>query len=223
MRSIFKRSHTKTTRHFLPHFLTKRTSLLEETNEFSSALSSCRSPGGSEARSKRSRVVTRCSSSPTPDLPYVFALYPTFLSFVCCSFCRCTFFRGGSPQRAAVKTDRTCDVSFSLSLMLLLSFALACERIETIVSYSLLMRCSLFSNALSRCNDNNNTIKQSSGPPPEKIVTLAGIIAPRMVRKFLVTFFTRSSSNIVLYRDEETDRTRTNRSRFNREKRYDAR
>lgn len=119
-------------------------------------------------------------------------LFPTFLSFVCCSFCRCTFFRGGSPQRAAVKTDRTCDVSFSLSLMLLLSFALACERIETIVSYSLLMRCSLFSNALSRCNDNNNTIKQSSGPPPEKIVTLAGIIAPRMVRKFLVTFFTRS-------------------------------
>ena len=111
-----------------------------------------------------------------------------------------------------------------LSLLCSHSFALACERIEkNIVSHSLLMRCSLFSNALSRCNDNNNTIKQSSGPPPEKIVTLAGIIAPRMVRKFLVTFFTRASSNIVLYRDEETDRTRTNRSRFNREKRYDAR
>ena len=220
MRSIFKRSHTKTTRHFLPNFLTKRTSLFEETHEFSSALSSCRSPGGSEARSKRSRVVTRCSSSPTPDLPYVFALYSPHFSLLCVVLWSCTFFRGGSPQRAAVKTDRTCDVSFSLSLMLSLSFALACERIEkTIVSYSLLMRRSLFSNALSRCNDNNTTIKQSSGPPPEKIVTLAGIIAPRMVRKFLVTFFTRASSNIVLYRDEETDRTRTNRSRFNRAKR----
>ena len=149
-------------------------------------------------------------------------LFPTFLSFVCCSL-ELHFFPGRITSRAAVKTDRTCDVSFSLSLMLSLSFALACERIETIVSYSLLIRCSLFSNALSRCNDNNNTIKQSSGPPPEKIVTLAGIIAPRMVRKFLVTFFTRASSNIVLYRDEETDRTRTNRSRFNREKRYDAR
>ena len=222
MRSIFKRSHTKTTRHFLPHFLTKRTSLFEETNEFSSALSSCRSPGGSEARSKRSRVVTRCSSSPTPDLPYVFALYSPYFSRECGSL-ELHFFPGRITSRAAVKTDRTCDVSFSLSLMLSLSFALACERIETIVSYSLLIRCSLFSNALSRCNDNNNTIKQSSGPPPEKIVTLAGIIAPRMVRKFLVTFFTRASSNIVLYRDEETDRTRTNRSRFNREKRYDAR
>ena len=169
-------------------------------------------------------MVTRCSSSPTPDLPYVFALYSPHFSLLCVVLWSCTFFRGGSPQRAAVKTDRTCDVSFSLSLMLSLFCSRVCERIEkTIVSYSLLMCRSLFSNALSRCNDNNTTIKQSSGPPPEKIVTLAGIIAPRMVRKFLVTFFTRASSNIVLYRDEETDRTRTNRSRFNREKRYDAR
>ena len=110
-----------------------------------------------------------------------------------------------------------------LSLMLLLF----CSRVRAHRNHRLVLtiklsRCSLFSNALSRWN-NDTTIKQSSGPPPEKIVTLAGIIAPRMVRKFLVTFFTRSSSNIVLYRDEETDRTRTNRSRFNREKRYDAR
>lgn len=223
MRSIFKRSHTKTTRHFLPHFLTKRTSLFEETNEFSSALSSCRSPGGSEARSKRSRVVTRCSSSPTPDLPYVFALYSPHFSLLCVVLWSCTFFRGGSPRERPSKQIGRVMFLF-LSLLCSHSFALACERIEkNIVSHSLLMRCSLFSNALSRCNDNNTTIKQSSGPPPEKIVTLAGIIAPRMVRKFLVTFFTRASSNIVLYRDEETDRTRTNRSRFNREKRYDAR
>lgn len=125
MRSIFKRSHTKTTRHFLPNFLTKRTSLLEETNEFSSALSSCRSPGGSEARSKRSRVVTRCSSSPTPDLPYVFALYSPHFSLLCCSL-ELHFFPGRITSRAAVKTDRTCDVSFSLSLML----SLFCSRMR---------------------------------------------------------------------------------------------
>ena len=86
-----------------------------------------------------------------------------------------------------------------LSLLCSHSFALACERIEkTIVSHSLLMRCSLFSNALSRCNDNNNTIKQSSGPPPEKIVTLAGIIAPRMVGNFW-SHFLRAHQVILFY------------------------
>ena len=30
---------------------------------------------------------------------------------------------------------------------------------------------------------------QSAGPPPEKIVTLAGIIAPRMVRRFVIKSF----------------------------------
>ena len=52
-------------------------------------------------------------------------LFPTFLSFVCCSL-ELHFFPGRITSRAAVKTDRTCDVSFSLSLML----SLFCSRMR---------------------------------------------------------------------------------------------
>ena len=155
-------------------------------------LSSCRSPGGSEARSKRSRVGTRYSSSPTPDLPYVFVLYSVFLSPLCCSL-SLRFFPGRiiTRERPSKQIGRVMFLFLSLTLSLFCARARA-HRNHRLVLTIKLSRCSLFSNALSRCNDNNNTIKQSSGPPPEKIVTLAGIIAPRMVRKFLVTFFTRS-------------------------------
>ena len=152
VRSIFKRSHTKTTRHFLPHFLTKRTSLLEETNEFSSALSSCRSPGGSEARSKRSRVVTRCSSSPTPDLPYVFALYSPYFSRECGSL-ELHFFPGRitSTSGRQNRSDVWCFF-FSLSYAL----TLFCSRMRAHRNHRLVLTLNTlfsFSNALSRCND----------------------------------------------------------------------
>lgn len=114
------------------------------------------------------------------------------ISLFCVLFFGVALFSGEDHRRERPSKQIGRVMFLFLSLLCSHSFALACERIETIVSYSLLIRCSLFSNALSRCNDNNNTIKQSSGPPPEKIVTLAGIIAPRMVRKFLVTFFTRA-------------------------------
>ena len=124
MSSIFKRSH-KTTCHFLPNFLTKK-NLKTRGN---AALIRSRHAGH--------RVAPRHGQS-GPEWGHgahrrqrrtyrTFSHFIPHFSLLCCSFCRCTFFRGGSPQRAAVKTDRTCDVSFSFSyaLTLLLSRASA--------------------------------------------------------------------------------------------------
>ena len=122
MSSIFKRSH-KTTCHFLPNFLTKK-----NLTRGNAALIRSRHAGH--------RVAPRHGQS-GPEWGHgahrrqrrtyrTFSFFIPYFSLLCCSL-SLHFFPGRITSRAAVKTDRTCDVSFSFSyaLTLLLSRASA--------------------------------------------------------------------------------------------------
>ena len=166
----------------------KRTSKREETQRSSALVMPVTGwlRGTVKAVPSGDTVLIVANAGPTVRFRSLF-----YISLFCVVLCRCTFFRGGSPrERPSKQIGRVMFLFLSLMLLLFCSRVRA-HRNHRLVLTIKLSRCSLFSNALSRWN-NDTTIKQSSGPPPEKIVTLAGIIAPRMVRKFLVTFFTRS-------------------------------
>ena len=144
MSSIFKRSH-KTTCHFLPNFLTKK-----NLTRGNAALIRSRHAGH--------RVAPRHGQS-GPEWGHgahrrqrrtyrTFSHFIPHFSLLCCSFCRCTFFRGGSPRERPSKQIGRVMFLF-LSLMLLLF----CSRVRAHRNHRLVLTiklsCSLFSNALS--------------------------------------------------------------------------
>ena len=147
MRSIFKRSHTKTTRHFLPHFLTKK-NLTFRGNE-RVLIRSLIMPvtgwlrGTVKAVPSGDTVLIVANAGPTVRFRSL-----SRISLFCVVLCRCTFFRGGSPRERPSKQIGRVMFLF-LSLMLLLF----CSRVRAHRNHRLVLTIklsrSLFSNALS--------------------------------------------------------------------------